>query len=410
MSETVVDAQRVDAQASFRAELLAIVREELRAVREELRPDAGTQSEDAPRRSSAEMVSERQRPPFLPMFTPFRPHAILLVTLPLIAGMAMVIKLVADATISWSERGIVNVSPILSNFVVPYFAWSLHTSMRSGGDFCSLVSEATQARRLPAKFVTGLRVGIAAMLGVLLFMLAIFALLTYLIATKTSRLRTIFSWDLNASPDGASDEEIGLSLAWVATLLIAIWVAGTMLFQIILVVVCVSVELHDVKELIATTRGDREWQAKVVPAATHLACTTLPTLNRGWSAPLSVFVVVTAWQTLVLGTHALDTGDVLFIVFTVLHVNALVMYTLIALAIARGCNAIQKALTARAFEGLARAPEAALRFTLLRDTLESSEQFGLRVCGLHLTPRVIGRAAGLFITLSALLPSIPQAQ
>ena len=177
------------------------------------------------------MVSERQRPPFLPMFTPFRPRAILLVTLPLIAGMAMVIKLVADATISWSERGIVNVSPILSNFVVPYFAWSLHTSMRSGGDFCSLVSEATQARRLPAKFVTGLRVGIAAMLGVLLFMLAIFALLTYLIATKTSRLRTIFSWDLNASPDGASDEEIGLSLAWVATLLIAIWVAGTMLFQ-----------------------------------------------------------------------------------------------------------------------------------------------------------------------------------
>ena len=122
MSETVVDAQRVDAQASFRAELLAIVREELRAVREELRPDADTQSEDAPRRSSAEMVSERQRPPFLPMFTPFRPRAILLVTLPLIAGMAMVIKLVADATISWSERGIVNVSPILSNFVVPYFA------------------------------------------------------------------------------------------------------------------------------------------------------------------------------------------------------------------------------------------------------------------------------------------------
>ena len=408
MSETVVDAQRVDPQQQFRAELLAIVREELRAAREELRPQPPTQLEDAPRRSSAEMVSERQRPPFLPMFTPFRSRAILLVNLPVIAGMAMVIKLVADATIS--DRGMVNVSPVLSNFVVPYLAWSLHRTMRSDGDFCSLVSEATHARRIPAKFVTRLRVGVAAMLGLLLCMLAICALLTYLIATKTSRLQTIFSWDPSASPDGASDEEIGLSLGWVATLPLVIWLAGTMLFQIIIVVVCVSVELHDVKELITTTRGDREWQAKVVPAATHLACTTLPTLNRGWSAPLSVFVVVTAWQTLVLGTHALETGDVLFIVFTVLHVNALVMYTLIPLMIARGCKAIQKALTARAFEGLARSPEAALRFTLLRDTLESSGHFGLRVCGLHLTPRVIGRAAGLFITLSALLPRLPQAQ
>ena len=67
---------------------------------------------------AAEMVSERQR-----RLPAFRPRAILLVTLPLIAGMA--IKLVADATISWSEPG-QNVSPILSNFVVPYFAWSLH--------------------------------------------------------------------------------------------------------------------------------------------------------------------------------------------------------------------------------------------------------------------------------------------
>ena len=108
-------------------------------------------------------------------------------------------------------------------------------------------------------------------------------------------------------------------------------------------------------------------------------------------------------------TNALDTGDVLFIVLTVLHLNALVFYTLIPLTIARGCKGIQKALTARAFEGLARAPEAALRFTLLRDTLESSGHFGLRVCGLHLTPRVIGRVVGLFITLSALLPRLPQA-
>ena len=90
--------------------------------------------------------------------------------------------------------------------------------------------------------------------------------------------------------------------------------------------------------------------------------------------------------------------------------DVLACLALVPLAISRGTKAVEKALTARAFEGLARAPEAALRFTLLRDTLESSGHFGLRACGLHLTPRVIGRAAGLFITLSALLPRIPQAQ
>ena len=88
--------------------------------------------------------------------------------------------------------------------------------------------------------------------------------------------------------------------------------------------------------------------------------------------------------------------------------DVLAFLALVPLAISRGTKAVEKALTARAFEGLARAPEAALPFTLLRDTLVRSEHWGLRVCGVHVTLRVVGRAIGLFITISALLPRIPE--
>ena len=181
---------------------------------------------------------------------------------------------------------------------------------RPGGGYCSVVSEATHDRRIPAKFARRLRVVTAALAILLLFMVGFYGFLAYLVATKTSRLMTMLAWDPSASPHDAPDDEIHLTLAWIATLPILFSLTVLWMFQLVIVAVCVSVELHDVKELIVTSKGHREWQATVVPAATHLARTTLPALNRGWSNTLSVVAIFTFWEALVTVTSAQYTGEV----------------------------------------------------------------------------------------------------
>jgi hypothetical protein len=312
---TIVDARRADSQV--RAALLEIVREELRAaVREELRPQSTAHNDftamEPSVRLSAPALAERQRPPFLRIFTPLGTRASLLVTLPpSVASFVMLTKLAVDATTStWSDRGWVNAVAPTSVLAVPYFAWRLYMTSRPGGGFCSVVSEATHDRRIPAKFARRLRVATAALAIALLFMVGFFGFLAYLVATKTNRLMAMLAWDPSASPRDAPDDEIHLTLAWIATLPILFSLTVLWMFQLVIVAVCVSVELHDVKELIVTSKGHREWQATVVPAATHLARTTLPALNRGWSNTLSVVAIFTFWEALVTVTSALDTGEV----------------------------------------------------------------------------------------------------